>query len=201
MVKKVLEKILNTNEEVKYQFSLGERYLKITKIVTIAIGSLVLLIMGLFVLPIFDISGIFILIIIAILLVLLVLFSLFYFNWYLKRANIYIITNRRMLVHRGWLSTRLISADFNKISDVKVAQPFIDRVIYKAGVLKINTAGMEAHPIVLSHIERPYKIKRKLNEIRDSLAKKRSGQFVEQSPEQSLEGNPQENIGVPEQNQ
>lgn len=187
MAKKVLEKILNPNEEIKYQFSLGERYLKITKIITISIGSLVLLIIGLFVLPIFNVSGIIIFLIIAILLVLLILFSLFYFNWYLKIANIYIITNKRVLVHRGWLSTRLISADFYQITDTKVHQPFVDKVIYRTGILKINTAGMEAHPIILSHIESPYKVKRKLNEIRDSLSKKGLEQFIGQSPEQNPE--------------
>ena len=171
MTKKVLEKILNSGEEIKYQFSFGERYLKIMKIATIAIGSFILLAIGVAIFLIFNISKIIILAIIAIPLTLLILYSLIYFDWYLKRANIYVITNKRILIHKGWLSTRLISADFNQITDIKVVQPFLDRLIYKAGVLKINTAGMEAHPIILFHIEDPYKIKRKLNEIRDSISK------------------------------
>lgn len=171
MTKKVLEKILNSGEEIKYQFSFGERYLKIMKIATIAIGSFILLAIGVAIFLIFNISKIIILAIIAIPLTLLILYSLIYFDWYLKRANIYVITNKRILIHKGWLSTRLISADFNQITDIKVVQPFLDRLIYKAGVLKINTAGMEAHPIILLHIEDPYKIKRKLNEIRDSISK------------------------------
>lgn len=171
MTKKVLEKILNSGEEIKYQFSFGERYLKIMKIATITIGSFILLAIGVAIFLIFNISKIIILAIIAIPLTLLILYSLIYFDWYLKRANIYVITNKRILIHKGWLSTRLISADFNQITDIKVVQPFLDRLIYKAGVLKINTAGMEAHPIILFHIEDPYKIKRKLNEIRDSISK------------------------------
>ncbi len=187
MVKKVLEKILNPNEEIKYQFSFGERYLNITKIVTIVIGSFILLLLGLFVLPMLEIGAIVIVIIIGGFLGLLIGFSFFYFGWYLKRANIYIITNRRVLIHRGWLSTRLISADFQQISDIKVVQPFIDRVIYRTGILKINTAGMEAHPIILSHIERPYKIKRKLNEIRDFLSKKNQGSLTDEISEPSAQ--------------
>lgn len=171
MVKKILEKILSPGEEIKYQFSFGERYLKIMKIATITIGSFVLLAIGVAIFLIFNISEIIILVIIAIPLVLLILYSLLYFDWYLKRANIYIITNKRILIHKGWLSTRLISADFRQITDIKVFQPFLDKLIYKTGVLKINTAGMEAHPIILFHIEGPYKIKRKLNEIRDSLSR------------------------------
>ena len=168
MAKKILEKILNPGEEIKYQFSLGERYLKITKIITIVIGALILLLIGVFILPIFKIDIMIIVLIIGACLGLLVGFSFLYFGWYLKRANIYIITNKRVIVHRGLFSTRLITVTFREITDLKVIQSFADRIIYRTGILKINTAGMEAHPIVLSHIENPYMLRKKISELRDS---------------------------------
>ena len=166
MAKKVLEKILSPSEKVQYQFSLGERYLKIKKIAAICLSFLVLLIISVALIYLTYISEIIIVVSAVAFWALLILFSYFYFGWYLKRANIYLITNRRVIMHRGWLCTRLISAPFNQITDVKVIEPFIDRLIFKTGVLKINTAGMGEHAIILSSIEDPYKIKNKLNEIR-----------------------------------
>ncbi len=170
MAKEVLEKILSSNEEIKYQFSFGETYLRISKIMTIAIGSSILILLGVFGLPALEIDILFIVLIVGALVGLLTGYSFFYFGWFLKRTNIYVISNRRVIIHIGWLSTRVTSVDFRQITDIKVIQPFFEKVIFGTGILKINTAGMEAHPIILSHIEDPYKIKKIINEIRHSLS-------------------------------
>jgi hypothetical protein len=165
---RVVEKILSPNEEIKYQFSLGERYLKIKKIMTIVLGFIVLLSIGLLINHFFEIDIRIIILIIGALLVLLILISLFYFDWYLKRANIYLITNRRIIIHRGWLSAFSKSVDFRQITDIKIIQSFTDRIIFNMGTLKINTAGMEDYAIIFYCVEDPYNIKTKILEMKYS---------------------------------
>jgi uncharacterized membrane protein YdbT with pleckstrin-like domain len=191
MAKIVLEKILSPSEKVQYQFSLGNRYLRIKKTATICFGFLFILGVGIAISLVADISVLLIAITGIILWVILVLFSIFYFDWYLKRANIYLITNRRVIIHKGWLCTNMVSTSFSQITDVKVIEPFIDRLIFKAGILKINTAGGEGHAIILSYIEDPYSIKRKLNELR--FFGKEPQQVTSQTPETPQEPTKQKN--------
>jgi hypothetical protein len=58
------------------------------------------------------------------------------------------------------------SADYQKVTDVMVAEPFLNRIIYHTGSLEIDSAGTNRENIVLNHVERPYEIKKKLNELR-----------------------------------
>jgi hypothetical protein len=52
------------------------------------------------------------------------------------------------------------------MTDITVREPFLDRLITKTGHLIINTAGTGFQEVILIHIERPYEIKKKLDEIR-----------------------------------
>ena len=90
----------------------------------------------------------------------------FYFGFYLKTANAFAFTNKRILVHRGWLSTKLISTDYTKVTDAMVTEPFLDRIIYHTGSLEIDSAGTNRENVVLAHVEHPYEIKKKLDELR-----------------------------------
>ncbi|RJQ35158.1 PH domain-containing protein [Candidatus Parcubacteria bacterium] len=143
---KIWEKTLGPNEEVKYEFSVSKRYRKILMVATVIIGILF------FYLPPLAIG--------------IALLGLFYFGFYLKVANAYAFTNDRVLIHKGWLSTKLISTEYQKITDVTVHEPFISRIIFKTGHLTINTAGTGAHEITLRHVERPYELKKKLDGLR-----------------------------------
>lgn len=147
--KNIWAKILSPNEEIKYEFSIGDRYLKIG------------LIAG-------CVWGVILLFLISWLGIIVILTCGFYYGWYLKEANKYAFTDKRVLIHRGWLSTNLISVDYNKITDIEVQEPFLDRVFYKTGSLLINTAGTTFKEIVLKHIKNPYEIKKKLDELRDN---------------------------------
>jgi len=184
--KKVVEKILSPNEEIKYQFSIGERYLKIKKIITILMGSIILLIIGLFlyfqfgfgiitielIITTIEIAMINIILVLIACLVLLIGFSFFYFDWLLKRLNIYIITNKRIIIHKGWFSTDLKSIGFEQIADIKILQSFFEKIFFKTGTLKIDTAGTNEVAIILYHIENPYQIKTKIIDIKYSLSGK-----------------------------
>src|SRR3989344_748460 len=143
----VWKKSLGPNEEVKFEFSVGSRYRMIGMVCLIAIGLLTAL--G---------SLMFGVIIAAV--------GAFYFGFYLKTANAFAFTNKRILVHRGWLSTKLISTDYLKVTDVMVTEPFLDRLIYHTGSLEIDSAGTNRENLVLSHVEHPHEIKKKLDELR-----------------------------------
>ncbi len=143
----VWKKSLGPNEEVKFEFSIGNRYRTIGMVVLIVIGLITAL--GSFTLGVI-IAGV----------------GAFYYGFYLKNANAFAFTNKRVLVHRGWLSTKLISTDYQKITDVMVTEPFLDRIIYHTGSLEIDSAGTNRENVVLARIEHPYEIKKKLDELR-----------------------------------
>ena len=143
---KVWQKVLGQNEEIKYEFSIGKRYTTILGVTLIILGVPMLALAG---------TGV-------------ALIGLgFFLMWYLKKANHYAFTDKRVLIHKGWLSTRLTSVDYNKITDTHIEEPFFSRILTKTGHLAINTAGTTVHEVVLKHIEMPYEVKKKLDEIRE----------------------------------
>ena len=143
---KIWQKTLANDEKVEYEFSIGGKYIKFQLIIWGIVSLPLLLIMGL---------GLF-----------TFLMTLFYFAFYLKAANAFAFTNKRVLVHRGWLSTHMISVDYSKITDIHVVEPFFDRVLTHTGNIAIITAGTTTDQIVLQHISNPYEVKKKLDALK-----------------------------------
>lgn len=144
---KVWQKVLRADEVVKHEFSIGKRYRTFNIIVW---GIVALLFMA----GSFSFG----------LVVLLVI--LFYFGFYLRVANAYALTDKRILIHRGWLSTSAVSVEYVNITDVTIQEPFIERLLTKTGNLLINTAGTGAKEVTLTHITAPYEVRKKIDEIR-----------------------------------
>ncbi len=149
----IWQKVLNSNEEVKYEFSVGKRYRKFWLVSGLAF-SLFLFLCGLLIKSSFGIvMG----------LIFLTISCFIY--WYKKIANAYAFTDRRVLIHRGWLSTSTQSVDYTKITEVSVVDPIISRLVTKSGHMSIHTGNiMDA--IVLKYVENPYEIKKKLDSLR-----------------------------------
>jgi twitching motility protein PilT len=82
-------------------------------------------------------------------------------------TNIYAFTNKRVLIHRGWLSTNLISVDYHKITDIYVKEGFLQRILFKSGTIAIDTAGTGGKEITLSNVANPYKLKKLLDGLKD----------------------------------
>lgn len=141
----VWRKVLSQNEELKYEFSIGNQYIKTYLI----LWGIISLCVTLFAPIVFAIAYL-------------------YLKVYLPKANIYGFTNRRVLVHRGFFSTDLVSVDYSKITDVTVKESFLDKSFTKSGQLYINTAGSSGKEIILQHVENPYDVKKKLDELRDA---------------------------------
>jgi len=161
MYKKIWDKVLSNEEKVEFEFSISDRYCKFN----FWFYSLINL---------FFILAIFSLLLTqskATAFMFFVFFEAalwFKFLFYLKASNAYAFTNKRVLIHRGWLNTGVISIDYDKITDIMVIEPFIERILFKTGALKVNTAGTGSHEVVLWYISEPYEIKKKLDLIRST---------------------------------
>lgn len=147
---KIWQKVLNPHEEVKYEFTVSKRYRY-----WIAVSAGILFGLLSIILPPLGIP--------------LLILTLFHSLFYMQRANIYAFTTDRIVIHQGWLSTKMTTVDYNKITDIHVNEPLLERVLYKTGNLAINTAGSSKLEIVLKNIERPFEVKKKLDEFRKHL--------------------------------
>ncbi len=145
-------KVLGQNEKLEFEFSVSDKYSNFSFIAWSIISVPLLFTAGLGVITF--------------------LISLFYFKFYLKRANIYGFTQKRILIHRGWLSTNMISVDYDKITDIRVSESFMEKST-KTGRLKINTSGSGNTEIILDRIESPYEIKKKLDDLIDKQDRSR----------------------------
>jgi len=145
--KKIWEKILIPGEEIKYEFSLGRRYIHLNADIFIILGIPLLYVFGLGL--IFILTGIFI-------------------QWLLRRSNNYAFTNKRILILKGWLSTTLTSVDYDKITETRVEENFFEKTFLGIGHLIIDTAGTDAQEIYLDNIGNPYEVKRQLEMAEES---------------------------------
>ncbi len=144
----IWQKILKPDEKVIEEFTLGRKYILFLQILAGFFGMLFLLFS-------WSLSILFFLAIPLI-------------GWYLRKANAYCFSNKRVLIHRGWLTTHLISVDFDKITDITIKEPFFERIFLNTGDLRINTAGTGFQEVILTHIECPYEIKKTLDNIRET---------------------------------
>jgi hypothetical protein len=145
-------KTLGSDEKVKFEFSISDRYRKVELIVWGIISFVLLLLRTTF----WFSTGI-----------ITFLIALFYYGYYLRVANAYAFTNKRVLIHRGWLSTHTISVDYPKITDIHITEPMSERFITHTGNLAIITAGSTSDQIVLRHVKDPYEIKKQLDVLKD----------------------------------
>ena len=139
----ICRQLLLANEEIKYQFTVSKKFVRQCFIAWVIISFCLLFLFGLGILTFF--------------------LSLFYCYFYLPRANIYIFTNQRVLIRKGWLSTKSQSVPHSKITDTSVKEPFLSKGY---GTLTINTAGMNTKfEIVLNNIDNPYEAQKALIKI------------------------------------
>ena len=143
----VWDKNLTRDERILHEFSISSQF-----------RNLNLLLAGLISIPLLFAWG---------LGLLTFLIAWFMLGFYLKKSNAYCLTNRRLIVQRGWLSTKTISVDYNRITDVIVHQNFFEWLLYKTGTLFVNTAGLETHEVTLPHLADPYALKKKIFELMD----------------------------------
>lgn len=80
-------------------------------------------------------------------------------------ANRYLLTTRRVILKKGLISVRLISALYDKITHIEVDQGVIDRLIMKHGDIIINTAGGNKDELRIICIDNPIEFKNLLERL------------------------------------
>lgn len=154
--KDIWQKTLAQDEQIEFEFSISGYYRFFNLFIRIIIAFLISSLLYYFS---FELCALIFLITIACL--------CFYYIFYLKISNAYAFTNRRVLIHRGWLSTDMKSVNYSAITDTTVIQPFFEWFLTSSGDLHIDTAGTPTQEIILRHIDRPYETKRKLEDIKN----------------------------------
>lgn len=167
MVQKIWRKIINPEEKIEFEFTLGKKYLEAIKYGWFSFALFVFFVSVLFLKnpsKVFNFIGYFFFILGWI----LVAIS-FFWPWYLRKSNNFAFTSKRILVLRGWLSKQLISIDFDKITDIKIEQKFFEKMAFNTGTLIIDTAGTPFPEVIIEKIEDPFAIKAKLDEIKNKI--------------------------------
>lgn len=159
MANNVWANILEEGEEIKWEFSVGKKY-RLLQSLKIVIPGILIIFAGL-------VSILFALYFIILVVIGISLTAFGWFDyWYLKKANNFAFTNKRILCKRGWLGTRLIAVEYKKVTHVVVVQSFWDKFLTNTGYFKIDTAGISGTEIIFSHIEDPYFVRGKMEELR-----------------------------------
>jgi uncharacterized membrane protein YdbT with pleckstrin-like domain len=138
------EKVLAPDEKLLAEYTISSKLRKFTAITFGILG----------ILTIFIFVGIIFLAIAA-------------YWWFLSESKYsYGITNKRILLHEGIISSKLVSVKFEKITDVSVSQSITDKM-FGVGSIKYNTAGGGSHEIIMQYIENPFEAKRNIEKIID----------------------------------
>ena len=100
-------------------------------------------------------------------------------------ANRYILTTRRVIIKKGLISVKLVSALYDKITHIEVDQGIMDRLIMKHGNIIVNTAGGNNDEIKISNIDEPIKFKNLLERM---INRERERFGTQSGPVVTLEG-------------
>lgn len=144
--------MLGEGERIECEFSLSPRYLNFNLLTWSVIGFVVLF-LGFIFLPLYFVG------------VAIFIAGFFHFGLYLRWANMFAFTNKRILIHRGWLSTSMMSIDYSQVTEVEARQGFIEKLMYHSGTLMINTAGSSDQEAVITNIPDPYTLKQQLTDL------------------------------------
>jgi len=87
--------------------------------------------------------------------------------YFLSKGTQYILTNRRLIIQRGYFNVSLTSAAYDKITHVEVKQEIAERFLFKYGRVIIHTAGSKNREIILRFIDSPIKFKNLLEKLID----------------------------------
>lgn len=108
------------------------------------------------------------------LIVLILPIVILYYQYYLRIANRYILTENRIIFKRGWLSTEVESIHYDHITDVLVKQSIWERFIFGTGKVFINTAGGEDYEAEMLHIKKPHHIKKRIYDLKNEYTGRRA---------------------------
>lgn len=85
--------------------------------------------------------------------------------YFTKEGIQYILTNKRLIVQKGFFKVSLSSANYDKISHTEVEQGILDRIVLKHGRLLIKTTGLDHRLIILENLHHPIHFKNIMDQL------------------------------------
>ena len=89
-----------------------------------------------------------------------------------KHSNTYILTDKRVIIKRGILSTEVTTAPYDHITHIVVRQSFLHKFSFKMGDIIIHTAGPTPIEVHLLKVQEPIAVK---NLIEELISKEKAG--------------------------
>lgn len=91
-----------------------------------------------------------------------------------RHSNIYILTDKRVIIKRGIFSTEVTTAPYDHITHIIVRQSFLHRLSFKMGDIIIHTAGPTPIEVHLLKVQDPITVK---NLIEELISNERNSHF------------------------
>lgn len=82
-----------------------------------------------------------------------------------KHTTAYILTDKKVMIKRGWLSTEITTAPFNHITHIIVRQGFMEKFSFKMGDIIIHTAGPTPVEVHLLKVQDPIQVKNMIEDL------------------------------------
>jgi len=86
--------------------------------------------------------------------------SMYLERWTTERA----LTNRRLILKRGFIRRKTEEISFNRVEEVNLSQSILQRIL---GSGDIKVTGTGAGEIALKNIDDPLDVQKKINELRN----------------------------------
>jgi uncharacterized membrane protein YdbT with pleckstrin-like domain len=86
--------------------------------------------------------------------------SMYLEKWTTERA----LTNRRLILKRGFIRRKTEEISFNRVEEVNLSQSILQRIL---GSGDIKVTGTGAGEIMLKNIDNPLDVQKRVNEVRN----------------------------------
>ena len=86
--------------------------------------------------------------------------SMYLEKWTTERA----LTNRRLILKRGFIRRKTEEISFNRVEEINLSQSILQRIL---GSGDIKVTGVGAGEITLKNIDDPLDVQKKINELRN----------------------------------
>lgn len=140
---------VGSDENVQSIFGISPRYIMIQILLcTILLGTLILFNNG---------SSI-----VSAVLIIIWIISLIYWSSLIFIIE-YVSTDKKIYKKTGLIWSKTIEIDRQNITDIGVEESLLEKILYKTGSLKINTAGSDKVEAILVRVANPRKRKDKIS--------------------------------------
>lgn len=96
--------------------------------------------------------------------ILALIWAIGYFYFYVPRSRIYGLTDRRIVLRRGWLSPETTSISYAQLADTQVKEPWLRGKMWGTGRLIVRPGGGK-RTITIKHLDRPHELEHEIQKL------------------------------------